>query len=136
MTQVTRLIIRPSQDQARNLVLAIIDVARKQPASHETLTHIRTLAAEAIDLMGCPPSEGVAPATSGRQVTISKRDYRQICNAYINSVNAKQQLLMVHRGDNPFSDAAVGRLEDAFHVIIQQLKEVVDGDSEGRHTPT
>lgn len=71
---------------------------------------------------------------SNKQVTISKRHYRQICNAYINAVNAHQQLLMVHRGDNPFSDAAVGRLEDAFHVIIQQLKEVVDGDTEGRHT--
>lgn len=53
MTQVTQLIIRPSQDQTRNLLLAIIDVARKQPPSHETLTHIRTLAAEAIDLMSC-----------------------------------------------------------------------------------
>lgn len=73
---------------------------------------------------------------SGKQVTISKRQFRQICNAYINAVNAQQQLLMVHRGDNPFSDAAVGRLEDAFHVIIQQLKEVVDGDTEGRHTPS
>lgn len=107
MTQVTQLIIRPSQDQTRNLLLAIIDIARKQPPSHEILTHIRTLAAEADDLMGCSPPEVVAPARSGRQVTISKRDYRQICNAYINAINAKQQLLMVHRGDNPFSDAAV-----------------------------
>lgn len=71
---------------------------------------------------------------SSKKVTISKRQFRQICNAYINTVNAQQQLLMVHRGDNPFSDAAVGRLEDAFQVIIQQLKEVVDGDNEGRHT--
>ena len=134
MTQVTQLIIRPSQDQTRNLVLAIIDVARKQPASHETLTHIRTLATEAIDLMGSQSPDDAAPARSSKQVTISKRDYRQICNAYINAVNAQQQLLMVHRGDKPFSDAAVGRLEDAFHVIIQQLKEVVDGDTEGWHT--
>jgi len=51
MTQVTQLIIRPSQDQTRNLVLAIIDVARKQPASQDTLVHIRTLAAEALDMM-------------------------------------------------------------------------------------
>jgi len=51
MTQVTQLINRPSQDHTRNLVLAIIDVARKQPASHETLTHIRTLATEALDLL-------------------------------------------------------------------------------------
>lgn len=52
MTQVTQLIIRPSQDQTRNLVLAIIDVSRKQPASQDTLTHIRTLATEVLDLMG------------------------------------------------------------------------------------
>jgi len=134
MTQVTQLIIRPSQDQTRNLLLAIIDVARKQPASQDTLAHIRTLASEAVDLMGCQPPGDTAPAGSSKQVTISKRDYRQICNAYINAVNAQQQLLMVHRGDKPFSDAAVGRLEDAFHVIIQQLKEVVDGDTEGWHT--
>jgi len=71
---------------------------------------------------------------SSKQVTISKRQFRQICNAYINAVNASQQLLMVHRGDNPLSDRAVGRLEDDMRLIIQQLKEVVDGDTEGRHT--
>jgi len=51
MTQVTQLIIRPSQDQTRNLVLAIIDVARKQSASQDTLSHIRTLATEVLDLL-------------------------------------------------------------------------------------
>lgn len=76
----------------------------------------------------------VTPLKRSNHVTITKRQYRQACNAYINSVNAQQQLLMVHRGNNPFSDAAVGRLEDAFQVIIQQLKEVVDGDNEGRNT--
>lgn len=70
-----------------------------------------------------------------KSVTISKRQFRQICNAYINAVNASQQLLMVHRGDNPLSDRAVGRLEDDMRLIIQQLKEVVDGDSERRPTP-
>jgi len=51
MTQVTQLIIRPTQDQACNLVRAIIDIAKKQPPSHEALLHIRTLAAEALDMM-------------------------------------------------------------------------------------
>lgn len=51
MTQVTQLIIRPTQDQTRNLVRAIIDIAKKQPPSHESLLHIRTLAAEALDMM-------------------------------------------------------------------------------------
>ena len=51
MTQVTQLIIRSSQDQTRNLIRAIHDIAKKQPPTHETLVHIRTLAAEAIDLM-------------------------------------------------------------------------------------
>ncbi|MCG7388782.1 hypothetical protein [Pantoea sp. ACRSB] len=51
MTQVTQLIIRPTQDQTRNLVRAIIDIAKKQPPSHEALMHIRTLATEALDMM-------------------------------------------------------------------------------------
>lgn len=51
MTQVTHLIIRPTQDQTRNLVRAIIDIAKKQPPSHEALLHIRTLATEALDLL-------------------------------------------------------------------------------------
>ncbi|WP_313684182.1 hypothetical protein [Pantoea sp.] len=65
-----------------------------------------------------------------QSVTISKRHFRQICNAYINAVNLTQQLLMVHRGDNPLSDAAVGRLEDGLRVMIQQLKEVIDGETD------
>uniref|UniRef100_UPI001E436E90 hypothetical protein n=1 Tax=Pantoea sp. BAV 3049 TaxID=2654188 RepID=UPI001E436E90 len=59
---------------------------------------------------------------------ISKRDFRQVCNAYINAVNLSEQLRMIHRGDNARSDAAAGRLEDGFKVIIQQLKEVIDGE--------
>lgn len=51
MTQVTQLISRPTQEQTRNLVRAIIDIAKKQPPSHEALMHIRTLAAEALDMM-------------------------------------------------------------------------------------
>lgn len=74
-------------------------------------------------------TNNVIPLKRSEHVTLTKRQYRQICNAYINSVNAQQQLLMVHRGDDPFSDEAVGRLEDAFQVIIQQLKEIVDGEN-------
>lgn len=53
MTQVTQLIIPPSKQHTRNLIKAIFDVATKRPASQETLKHIQTLAAEAIDTMNC-----------------------------------------------------------------------------------
>ena len=66
MTQVTQLIIRPAQDQTRNLVLAIINVARKQPASQDTLAHIRTLAKEAIDLMSCSRSDNPVTTMSDK----------------------------------------------------------------------
>lgn len=64
---------------------------------------------------------------TAKTVTISKRDYRQICNAYINATNCMQQVLMIHRGDNKFSDRAVGAVEDLLQAITQQLKEVIDG---------
>lgn len=64
------------------------------------------------------------------QVTITKRQYRQACNAYINSVNLTQQLLMVHRGASDLSDAAIYQLEDGLRLIIQQLKEIVDGEND------
>ncbi|MCZ4057817.1 hypothetical protein O3W44_01585 [Pantoea sp. LMR881] len=52
MTQVTQLIIKPSgSQQTRNLVLAIIDIAKKREASAETMRHIQALAAEAIAMM-------------------------------------------------------------------------------------
>lgn len=63
-------------------------------------------------------------------VTISRHDFKQICNAYINGTNCMEQVLMIHRGDNAFSDAAVGRTEEMLRVITQQLKEVIDGETD------
>ncbi|WP_432372800.1 hypothetical protein ACRPHP_07170 [Pantoea allii] len=52
MTQVTQLIIAPSSDrQISNLIRGIVDVARKRPATAETLKHIQALASEAIAMM-------------------------------------------------------------------------------------
>ncbi|MGG6193023.1 hypothetical protein ACQV2B_02850 [Pantoea allii] len=52
MTHVTQLIIAPSSDrQISNLIRGIVDVARKRPATAETLKHIQTLASEAIAMM-------------------------------------------------------------------------------------
>ncbi|SFN77859.1 hypothetical protein SAMN05216516_12112 [Izhakiella capsodis] len=66
---------------------------------------------------------------TAKTVTISKRDYRQIFNAYINATNCMQQVLMIHRGDNKFSDRAVWATEDLLQKITQQLKEVIDGET-------
>lgn len=58
MTQVTQLIIKPSQSrQTKNLVLAIIDIAKKREASPEAMTHIRNLAVEAIAMMDAAERE-------------------------------------------------------------------------------
>lgn len=52
MTQVTQLIIAPSSDrQISNLIRGIIDITKKCPATAETISHIQTLAAEAIAMM-------------------------------------------------------------------------------------
>lgn len=49
MTQVIQMAIRqPALNQARNLTLAIIDIARKREASAESLSAIQMLAVEAI----------------------------------------------------------------------------------------
>lgn len=52
MTQVIQMAIRqPALNQARNLTLAIIDIARKREASAESLSAIQMLAVEAIATM-------------------------------------------------------------------------------------
>lgn len=65
-----------------------------------------------------------------QSVTISRRDFKQVCNAYMNATNCMEQVLMIHRGDNAFSDAAVGRIEDILSAITQQLREVIDGETD------
>lgn len=52
MTQVIQMVIeQPAIRQARNLTLAIIDIARKREASAESLSAIQMLAVEAIATM-------------------------------------------------------------------------------------
>jgi len=52
MTQVIQMAIsQPALNQARNLTLAIIDIARKREASAESLSAIQMLAVEAIATM-------------------------------------------------------------------------------------
>jgi len=52
MTQVIQMVIeQPAMRQARNLTLAIIDIARKREASAESLSAIQMLAVEAIATM-------------------------------------------------------------------------------------
>jgi hypothetical protein len=52
MTQVIQMVIKePALKQARNLTLAIIDIARKREASAESLSAIQMLAVEAIATM-------------------------------------------------------------------------------------
>lgn len=52
MTQVIQMVIRqPALKQARNLTLAIIDIARKREVSAESLSAIQMLAVEAIATM-------------------------------------------------------------------------------------
>lgn len=65
-----------------------------------------------------------------QSVTISRRDFKQICKAYMNAKNCMEQVLVIHRGDNAFSDAAAGRIEGILRVITQQLKEVIDGETD------
>ena len=49
MTQVIQMVIeQPAMRQARNLTLAIIDIARKREASAESLSAIQMLAVEAL----------------------------------------------------------------------------------------
>jgi len=49
MTQVIQMVIRqPALKQARNLTLAIIDIARKREASEESMSAIQMLAVEVI----------------------------------------------------------------------------------------
>ncbi|EOS94730.1 hypothetical protein LU631_02595 [Erwinia tracheiphila] len=64
-----------------------------------------------------------------KTVTISKRDFNQICNAYINATNCKQAVLRIERGKNAFSDSAVWAVEDLLQAITRQLKEVIDGET-------
>lgn len=60
------------------------------------------------------------------KVTITRSQYRQLCNAYINTVNMMPQLLMVTPAEDSHSPDALYRLQSALQLVEQQLREVVE----------
>lgn len=62
-----------------------------------------------------------------KQITLSKRQYRQLCDAYANTVNMMPQLLMITPLQDDRSPDALYALQTALQVVQQQLKGVVDG---------
>ncbi|WP_208952281.1 hypothetical protein [Rahnella sp. ChDrAdgB13] len=61
-----------------------------------------------------------------KNITMTKRQYRQICNAYINTVNMMPQLLMVTPAKDSRSSDALYRLQNALQLVEQQLKEAIE----------
>lgn len=61
-----------------------------------------------------------------KNITMTKRQYRQICNAYINTVNMMPQLLMVTPAEDSRSPDALYRLQNALQLVEQQLKEAIE----------
>lgn len=64
-----------------------------------------------------------------KPITLSKRQYRQLCDAYANTntVNMMPQLLMITPLQDDRSPDALYALQTALQVVQQQLKGVVDG---------
>ncbi|HFN0053772.1 TPA: hypothetical protein ACMY33_001269 [Yersinia enterocolitica] len=62
-----------------------------------------------------------------KQITLSKLQYRQLCDAYINTVNMMPQLLMITPLQDDRSPDALYALQMAIQTVRQQLKGVVDG---------
>lgn len=63
------------------------------------------------------------------QVILTKRQFRQLCNAYINITNLFPQLLMITPRRDKLSTGALHCLEDGLQQIKKQLKEVIDGEA-------
>ncbi|WP_145534878.1 hypothetical protein [Yersinia alsatica] len=61
------------------------------------------------------------------KITLSKHQYRQLCDAYANTVNMMPQLLMITPLQDDRSPDALYALQEALHIVQQQLKGVVDG---------
>ncbi|ANI28240.1 hypothetical protein PL78_00085 [Yersinia entomophaga] len=61
------------------------------------------------------------------EITLSKKQYRQLCDAYINTVNMMPQLLMITPLQDDRSPDALYALQTALQIVQQQLKGVVDG---------
>ncbi|CNF26867.1 Uncharacterised protein [Yersinia rohdei] len=62
-----------------------------------------------------------------KTITLSKKQYRQLCDAYANTVNMMPQLLMITPLQDDRSPDALYALQTALQVVQQQLKGVVDG---------
>lgn len=62
-----------------------------------------------------------------KPITLSKKQYRQLCDAYANTVNMMPQLLMITPLQDDRSPDALYALQTALQVVQQQLKGVVDG---------
>ncbi|WP_019210843.1 hypothetical protein [Yersinia massiliensis] len=62
-----------------------------------------------------------------KQITLSKKQYNQLCDAYANTVNMMPQLLMITPNEDGRSPDALYRLQTALQIVRQQLKGVVDG---------
>ena len=62
-----------------------------------------------------------------KTITLSKKQYRQLCDAYINTVNMMPQLLMITPIQDDRSPDALYALQMALQTVQQQLKGVVDG---------
>lgn len=62
-----------------------------------------------------------------KQITLSKKQYRQLCDAYANTVNMTPQLLMITPIQDDRSPDDLYALQTTIQTVQQQLKGVVDG---------
>ncbi|MCB5313619.1 hypothetical protein [Yersinia intermedia] len=57
-----------------------------------------------------------------KQITLSKKQYRQLCDAYINTVNMMPQLLMITPLQDDRSPDALYALQTTIQTVERQLK--------------
>ncbi|ELI8162712.1 hypothetical protein ACN0JD_004263 [Yersinia enterocolitica] len=62
-----------------------------------------------------------------KQITLSKKQYRQLCDAYINTVNMMPQLLMITPLQDDRSPDALYALQTTIQTVERQLKGALDG---------
>ncbi len=60
--------------------------------------------------------------TMDKQITISKKQYNQLCDAYSNTVNMIPQLLMITPFEDGRSPDALYALQTALQTVQKQLK--------------
>lgn len=61
-----------------------------------------------------------------KQVTLSKHQYRQACNAYINLSNLQEQILLISPVQDDRSPDALYALQTTLQKVQQQLKEAIN----------